>query len=311
MAEAGGKDLEVAKGRGVEEQRAGAAILLQAAQVLGLGAEILGGVVNERPGRPEGSMGVGEPEALEVQHPKRVHHGLRPRRGVEVVARQFRRQTIAAKGMQRVESGLVVRRGGPAIAFTLDQEKLGRIERGQDRQEVGDGDVGRDLEFAGRKIEPGGVQALIVDREGGQVVIASRVELIGGKGRAGRKDPGELAANQFAGLGGFRLVADGDLLAGGEELGDVGVAGVGRQPGHGIILPLGQGEPEELRGRDGVVEEELKEVTEPEEQQGILGQPTLHLKVLLHHRGHRFLHRGLIQCMKTDKPMIHEEICES
>jgi hypothetical protein len=62
-AAAGGEDLEIAEGRRVEEEGARAAVFLEAAEVLGLGAEIFRGVVDERTGGPRAG-GVGEAEAL-------------------------------------------------------------------------------------------------------------------------------------------------------------------------------------------------------------------------------------------------------
>ena len=84
-----------------------------------------------------------------------------------------------------------------------------------------------------------------IQGDGAEVVIAGRVELVGGEGGTRGKDARELALHKPAGLRGLGLVADGDLLAGGEELGDIIVAGMGRDARHRVILALRQGQPEE------------------------------------------------------------------
>ena len=98
------------------------------------------------------------------------------------------------------------------------------------------------------------MQAVFIEGEGAEVVVARGIELAGGEGGAGRKDPGELSADELAGRGGFRLVADRDFLAGGEQLVDVVVEGVGGKAGHGVVLPLRQGEAEQAGGDHGIVE---------------------------------------------------------
>jgi len=50
-------------------------------------------------------------------------------------------------------------RGLPLGEVALDQHQLGRIERGEDREQVFGVRVGGQAEFAGGEIEPGGVQA--------------------------------------------------------------------------------------------------------------------------------------------------------
>jgi hypothetical protein len=52
-----------------------------------------------------------------------------------------------------------------------------------------------------------------------------------------------------------------------------------------MALTLREGEAEQAGGGHRVVEEELKEVAEPEQKQRIAGQRPFHLEVLLQHRG--------------------------
>ena len=125
------------------------------------------------------------------------------------------------------------------------------------------------------------MKAVFVEREGAEVVVARGVELVGGERRARGKDARELAADEFAGFGGLGLVADRDFFSGGEQFGDVVVRGVGGQSGHRGFLPFGQREPEETRGDDGVVEEQLEEIAQPKQQQRVARQSAFHLEILL------------------------------
>ena len=70
------ENLEIAQGGGVEQQGFVRAVFAQFAQVLRLGAECFGGVVDECAGGPEGGMVAVDAEALEVQHAEGLHHGL-------------------------------------------------------------------------------------------------------------------------------------------------------------------------------------------------------------------------------------------
>lgn len=283
---AGGlKDLEITERGGIEEERARAAVFLELAEVFRFGAEIFGRVVNERAGGAEGGVRVGEAETLEVQDAEGVHHGFGARGGFEMVAGEFGGEARTAERAERVDGGLVVRGVAPFLELALDEEEFGGIEGGEDGEEVGDRRIGRDFEFAGGEIEPGGVEAVFVEGKRAEVVIARGVELVGGEGGSRRKDTRELAADEFAGFGGFGLVAEGDFFTGGEEFGDVVVDGVRGEAGHRMVLALREREAEQARGDDGVIEEEFEEIAEAEEQQGVAREATLHLEILLHHRG--------------------------
>jgi hypothetical protein len=91
------------------------------------------------------------------------------------------------------------------------------------------------------------------------------------------------------GLGGvFQLFANGDLEAGADQLGEIGLGRVHGHAGHGDVLArmlaaIGQGDPQRLGRAAGVVEEQLVEVAHAEEHQGV-GLARLGLEELRHHR---------------------------
>jgi hypothetical protein len=78
-------------------------------------------------------------------------------------------------------------------------------------------------------------------------MVARGIELVGGERGAGREDARELAFHELAGLGGLGLVADGDLFAGGEELGDVVVERVEGMPAIGWSWRLVRVMPRDAR----------------------------------------------------------------
>jgi len=280
---AGREDLEVAQGGRVEQQRARAAVFLEAAQVFGFGAEIFRRVVNQCAGRTQGRMGVRETEPLEVQHPKGIHDGLGSCGAFEVITRQLRAEPAGAKAMQRVHRRLVVGQGLPARQFALGDQQLRRIERRQHGQEIFHPRIGADLEFARREIEPRHMQAVFVQGHGAEIMIARRIELIGREGRARAENSRELAPDEFAGFRRLRLVANGNFLTGRQQFGDIVVGRVKRNSGHRGFLALGQGETEQARRGDGVIEKHLVEIAQAEEQDGLARQPAFDLEVLLHH----------------------------
>src|SRR5947207_290405 len=58
-----------------------------------------------------------------------------------------------------------------------------------------------------------------------------------------------------------------------------------RHPAHRDTIPLGQGEIEQTGGDLRVLKEELIEITEPKEEQGISRHAGAQPLILLHHRG--------------------------
>ena len=268
----------------VQEQRLGALILPQAAQILGFGAEVLGGVMHQGSRRAEAGVVVAQAEALEIEDAQRVHDRFGAGGGLEMVIGQFGAQAARGKGVQRVLGRLRMGRRLPAGQLALGHEELRRVERGENGQQVFDLGIARDLELAGGQIEPGRLQAAGVERHGGEVMVVLGFELIGGEDGAGREDTSELALDQLARASRFLLVANRDLFAGGEQPADIILHGVEGEAGHGLTLALRQGEPEQAGGHRGVIEEQFVKISQAEEQQGVGGQPALHLEVLLHHR---------------------------
>ena len=132
-------------------------------------------------------------------------------------------------------------------------------------------------------------------------MVALRIDLGVGHSGAGRDDAGELALDEFAGLGRLHLVADGDLDALIEQLLDVAVGGVKGDAGHGHAVAVGQGDAEQLGALFGVLFEDLVEIAEAEHEQRIVRKLGTDLVPLLHHGGefllggHRFVSSNLNQ----------------
>ena len=129
------------------------------------------------------------------------------------------------------------------------------------------------------------MEPLAVEGERGEVVVALGVELVGGEGGAGREDAREFPAHELARTGRLLLVANGYFFPRGEDLAHIGVDRVVGDAGHRSFLPLGEREPEQARGDDGVIEKHLIEIAEAEQQQRVARQAALDRKVLLHHWG--------------------------
>ena len=141
-------------------------------------------------------------------------------------------------------------------------------------------------EIAGGEIEHGEAVGLVLPVEPGEIVGARGLEHRIGQHGAGGDDAGDLALDDALGLGGiFHLVAEGDLLAGAQELGQVEVDGVVGDAAHRRALPLGERDAEDFRGDDGILEKHLVEVAQAEEQNGVGGDFRLGAAVLRHHGG--------------------------
>ncbi len=103
------------------------------------------------------------------------------------------------------------------------------------------------LKIAGGQIEPGGVQPGTVANQGQQVMRPAGFQLMVFQNGSRSEHPGQGARHQFALLGRFRLVTNGNLAAGIEELFDVARRGVVRDAGHGVAVALREGQAEQAR----------------------------------------------------------------
>jgi hypothetical protein len=170
------------------------------------------------------------------------------------------------------------------------------LGRGQGRQDRGHGVLGDQeaLDLAGRQLDRRHRRLAGAHGDGRQAVGAAGVQqAVLGQG-AGGHDPDDVAADHrlgaaLLGLGRvFHLLADGDLEAHADQLGQIGLGGVLRHAGHRdrlavVRAPEGLADAQGGGGLVGVVEEQLVEIAHPEEDQGV-GLPRLHLEELLHHR---------------------------
>jgi len=140
-------------------------------------------------------------------------------------------------------------------------------------------------EVAGGEVHAGQAVGVAVEGDRGEEVVALGQEQPVVEVGAGRQDRGHLALHQLARAGLLGLVADGHLAAGLEQPPDVVPGGVVGQAAHGHAVALGERQLEQLGRVDGILEEHLVEVPQPEEQQGILREFAPDPAVLRHHRG--------------------------
>ena len=149
-------------------------------------------------------------------------------------------------------------------------------------------------EVGGREVEPGQRQLALRLGDGGEIVVAARIEQrILGQG-AGRDDAHHGALDHrlgaaLLGLGRILdLLADRDLEALADQPRQIGLVAVHRHAAHldvfaQMLAALGQRDVERRRGLDRVVEEQLVEIAHAVEQQ-MVGMHRLDRQVLAHHR---------------------------
>ena len=223
----------------------------------------------------------------------------------------------AGQGEARLEGGAGLRRlkgragqgcepqGGRAPGGCGRQppgpEQLGRILLQQLLvQGVAAGALG-DPELAGAHVGHGQAPAVALQHHGAEPVVAAGGEHALLQHRAGGEHAGDLALEQFA-LGGcaLHLVAEGHAVAAAHQLAAVALGGVVGDPRHrhpadrlaGLLAR--EGELQQSRGGDGVLEEALEEVAQPVEQQP-LGVGGLELHVVAQHRRERQgLHQAVV-----------------
>ena len=156
-----------------------------------------------------------------------------------------------------------------------------------------------DAELAGRDIDPGQREAVLVGGRAGarqrqEVIIAAGVEKRILRQRSGRHQPHHVAAHDALGAALARLgrvlelLAHGDAMAERDQAMQIFVGALDRDAAHRnvaaeMFAALGQHDAERARSDLGVVEEQLVEIAHPVEQQAIrIGG--LDLDILLHHR---------------------------
>lgn len=182
----------------------------------------------------------------------------------------------------------------PFARGVLGQQNLLGVERRKHRQEILWGVELRAIEFAGAHLHPRGVEpagAVYVDGE--NVVAAAAVELGVLHHRPGRDYPRDRPFYELSRDGGLVLVADGDLFVARQNLREILVYDVVRYARHGVVLPLGERNPEQARTLDGVVVKHFVKIPEPEKQEGVFRQRIFHAPILFEHGGglFRFLFR--------------------
>ena len=266
--------------------------LLVVVQVVDVGEVRLLGLVQivEQPAQSHGRRRVGPGQAVEC---------LLPELAADVLLRL--RQTEAALAAvlypaaeffrQRVGEGLF--RIGPVVHH--------RLRRGEAAQLVDDvlhplrPVEGRQVGLAGGDVAEGRAGVLAVDVDAAEEVGGFVLQAGGVDDRAGGHHPDDVPLHQPLGrCRVLHLLADGHLVALGDEPGDVGLAGVVGDAAHGhplllglgvlAVVPGGEGQIQLPGGQLGVVGEHLVEVAQTEEQNGVR-VVLLDLQVLLHHGG--------------------------
>ena len=169
---------------------------------------------------------------------------------------------------------------------------------GDARQFVEEGARVGDLhepELARAEIGIGETEDSIVKEDRAEIVGALRFQEVEIAHCPGADDLRDIARHDLALLRFTRLVADRDPPAGGDQLGDITLRRMIRHAAHRDFVTLGQGEVEQTGGDLRVLEEELVEVTEPKEQQGISRHAGAQPLILLHHRSESVSHDGSIK----------------
>ena len=153
----------------------------------------------------------------------------------------------------------------------------------------------RQVGLAGGDVAEGHAGAAGVHVDAAEKVAGLVIEARGVNDGAGGDHPDDVPLDQALGGGGvLHLLADGHLVALGDEAGDVGLAGVVGDAAHGhplllglgvlAVVPGSQGQVQFLGRQLGVVGEHLVEVAQAEEQDRVR-VVLLNFQILLHHGG--------------------------
>ena len=150
---------------------------------------------------------------------------------------------------------------------------------------------GRHVRMAGRHVAKGSACVLLIEKETAEEVAAPVVEAGAVDDRAGRDDADDIALDKAFGKRGILgLLADGDLIALGDQAGDVSVARMVGDTAHRRLIlrrlaavARREREIQLARGELCVLVEHLVEVAQAEKEDRILIL-FLDLQILLHHR---------------------------
>ena len=186
---------------------------------------------------------------------------------------------------------------GGVLGGGIVEDDLRRGEPGHLVEQV-DGGIGAGkgggVGLAGGDVTGGKARAPLAHPGGGAEVAAPGLQ--GGivQHGAGGDHPDNIPLHQALGRGRvLRLLADGHLIALGDEPGDIPVGGVVGDAAHGhlfiegfilVLVPGSEGEVQLPGSRPGVRPEHLIEIPQAEEQDGVLVL-LLDFQVLLHHGG--------------------------
>ncbi len=167
--------------------------------------------------------------------------------------------------------------------IVADEKFRGRHAAQFVEQRGGIGELGHP-ESAGGQVEVRKPVSALFIKCGGKIMIARGVEQARVGDGPGTKDLGDLALDQFARHDLAGLVAHGHPLARLDEFGDVVIRRVVRHAAHGRLVAFCQRDAQDRAGLLGVFKKKLVEISQPEEQHHIGGQPGAQALVLPHHR---------------------------
>ena len=170
-------------------------------------------------------------------------------------------------------------------------EKFGRLNAPEQGADLICGNFTQG-DTASRQRDPGGTPTGAGGKERHQMVLPALIHERGIANGARCDDAADCPLNRSFGGGRVSdLFADGDRLTGLDQTGNVLIGGVERHAGHRCLATLGEGDIENACCLFGIALEQLVEIAEAIEEQGI-GYAFFNRKVLTHHwRQSRF--RGL------------------
>ena len=247
--------------------------------------------VAEQPARSLDSSGVPGRQGLQPGGELLIHHLLGMVQGKALLF------PVLAHAVQPVlqKVGEARQRPGP-----LREHRLGGVEAAQLVFQVvpglRSGREGSGKHLAGGDITQAQAYPRLVSIDGAEEVVFSLLQHGGRNNGARGDDANDIPVHQP--LGGGRvlgLLADGHLVALGDEPGNVALTGVVGHAAHGgallrglVPVPGGEGQVQLLGHQLGVVEEHFIKIAQSEKQNGVR-VAVLHLQILFHHGG-QFCH---------------------